>query len=533
MAATSEILRVISSSPGELQTVFQVLLGNALRLCVADFGLIFQIHGSGMKLMAHRGASRACLDYMRRGLDRPGPDTLIAQVIKSRAAVQFDDYARSQAYLDRDPLTVMAVERGGVRTILGVPMLREGELIGAISLYRKEVHSFTDRQIELLQSFAAQGVIAIENTRLLHELRAVVAAADRYRRCAQDYQSFHVRSADRARYAHRVRGAPMRGGHGLHRAPARRTFHILIQLPFSAVVRRSRAGDARQGGPRHPCRPRFGGRPRRPHTRQSWPTRSTSSARARRPRLSAPCWAYPLLRGGTAIGVIILTRLQARPFTEKQIELVTTFADQAVIAIENVRLFEAEQQRARELSKSLEQQTATSEVLRVISSSPGDLEPVFQTMLQNAARICEAKAGNIYRWEDAGLRLVTSHNAPPAFAEMLRRVPLRATANNPVGRMLKTKTLVHTADLAAQQPYIEKSDPAIVAAVDLGKVRTQLSVPLLKEDEFIGAITLWRDEIRPFEAKQIELVQNFAAQAVIAIENARLLKANCTNAPVI
>ncbi len=231
----------------------------------------------------------------------------------------------------------------------------------------------------------------------------------------------------------------------------------------------------------------------------------------------------PLLRGGTAIGVIILTRLQARPFTEKQIELVTTFADQAVIAIENVRLFEAEQQRARELSKSLEQQTATSEVLRVISSSPGDLEPVFQTMLQNAARICEAKAGNIYRWEDAGLRLVTSHNAPPAFAEMLRRVPLRATANNPVGRMLKTKTLVHTADLAAQQPYIEKSDPAIVAAVDLGKVRTQLSVPLLKEDEFIGAITLWRDEIRPFEAKQIELVQNFAAQAVIAIENARLL----------
>ena len=121
----------------------------------------------------------------------------------------------------------------------------------------------------------------------------------------------------------------------------------------------------------------------------------------------------PLLRGGTAIGVIILTRLQARPFTEKQIELVTTFADQAVIAIENVRLFEAEQQRARELSKSLEQQTATSEVLRVISSSPGDLEPVFQTMLQNAARICEAKAGNIYRWEDAGLRLVTSHNAPP------------------------------------------------------------------------------------------------------------------------
>ncbi len=224
----------------------------------------------------------------------------------------------------------------------------------------------------------------------------------------------------------------------------------------------------------------------------------------------------PLLREGTAIGVIILTRSQARPFNAKQIELVTTFAAQAVIAIENTRLL-------NELRQSLEQQTATSEVLGVISSSPDDLQPVFQTMLQNAARICEAKAGNIYRWEDNGLRLVESHDTPPAFAEFLRRAPLRATANNPVARMLTTKSLVHVADLAAQGPYIEKSDPAIVAAVDLGVVRTLLSVPLLKENEFIGAITLWRDAVRPFNDKQIALVENFAAQAVIAIENTRLL----------
>jgi two-component system NtrC family sensor kinase len=231
----------------------------------------------------------------------------------------------------------------------------------------------------------------------------------------------------------------------------------------------------------------------------------------------------PLMREGSSIGVIILSRGVVKPFTDKQIELVTTFADQAAIAIENTRLFEAEQQRTRELSESLEQQTATSEVLKVISSSPGDLEPVFQTMLQNAVRICEAKAGNIYRWDDGALRLVTTHNTPPAFAEFLRRTPLHATANNPVGRMQTTKSLVHTADLAAQQPYIERGDPAIVAAVDLGSVRTQLSVPLLKENVFIGAITLWREEIRPFDDKQIALVQNFAAQAVIAIENTRLL----------
>ena len=231
----------------------------------------------------------------------------------------------------------------------------------------------------------------------------------------------------------------------------------------------------------------------------------------------------PLMYEGEPIGVIGLSRSRVDPFAKREIDLVTTFADQAVIAIENVRLFEAEQQRTHELTKSLEQQTASSEVLQVISSSPGDLQPVFETMLQNAVRICDAKFGNIFRWDGDALHLVATHNIPPAFAELRRRSPFRPGPENHIGRMVATKAVVHVADLAADQRYIERRDPAAVAAVELGGIRTFVAVPMLKENELIGALIVYRQEIRPFTDKQIELVTNFAAQAVIAIENARLL----------
>jgi GAF domain-containing protein len=229
----------------------------------------------------------------------------------------------------------------------------------------------------------------------------------------------------------------------------------------------------------------------------------------------------PLMREGTPIGVIILWRKQVRPFTEKQIELVSTFADQAVIAIENVRLFEAEQQRTRELTESLERQTATSEVLRVISSSPGDLEPVFQAMLENATRICGAKFGILFRYEGGVFHPAAMTNVPPAFADFLDRqgsfAPVRGRL---FGRLVQTKKVIHVVDRATERT------PSPSARY--GAARSSIGVPLLKGKELVGAFFIYRTEVRPFTEKQIELVKNFAAQAV-SQSRIRVCSTSCAN----
>src|SRR5262249_35413513 len=226
--------------------------------------------------------------------------------------------------------------------------------------------------------------------------------------------------------------------------------------------------------------------------------------------------AVPLMREGAAVGVIALQRRKVRPFSDKQIELVTTFADQAVIAIENTRLLS-------ELRESLDQQTATSEVLQVISSSPGELEPVFNAILENATRLCEAKFGSLRLREGDAFRNVALHNAPLAYAEERRRNPLiRPRPTNPLGRVAATKQVVHIPDIQADQAYLAGAQ-GTVALVNIAGARTVLEVPMLKEDDLVGVITINRQEVRPFTDKQIQLVQNFAAQSVIAIENARLL----------
>jgi GAF domain-containing protein len=223
-----------------------------------------------------------------------------------------------------------------------------------------------------------------------------------------------------------------------------------------------------------------------------------------------------MLKDGRLVGAISIYRQEVRPFTDKQIALLQNFSNQAVIAIENARLL-------NELRESLQQQTATAEVLRVISSSPGELEPVFESMLANATGICEAKFGSLYLYDGENFRVGALHNAPAAFAEFRRREPVfHPPPGTGLAQIVATKRTDHARDITLQKGYVDRN-PIVVAAVELGGFRTVLTVPMLKDDDLIGCISIYRQEVRPFTDKQIDLVTNFAAQAVIAIENGRLL----------
>jgi GAF domain-containing protein/sensor histidine kinase YesM len=513
--ATSEVLKVISSSPGELQPVFASILENATRICQANFGTLYIVENDRYRTAAMHNAPTAFAEARGRDpLVSATGDTPLARMVTTKRAIQIRDVADEPAYqVDEQRRRFVAMT--GARSTVYVPMLKDEVLIGVITIFRQEVRPFTEKQIELLTSFAAQAVIAIENTRLLSELRE---ALDQQTATSHVLQAISSSPGEldpvfNAILDNAVRICGARFGNlalydgstmrlaATHNAPEEfakgRPKDTAIPLdisPLGTVVRTKQ----------------------KLHVADLANEEQYSKSYLVKLAGARTMVAVPMIKEGQLVGAINIYRQEVRPFADKQIALLENFAAQAVIAIENARLLS-------ELRESLEQQTATSEVLKVISSSPGELEPVFQTMLENATRICGANFGNLFLCDNDAFRVVAMFNAPPGYADIRKVKPLHPGPGSGLGRVALTKRVVHVADMREEEAY-KARDPFAVVGVEVAGIRTLLAVPMLKEDELIGVIIIYRQEVRPFTDKQIELVTNFAAQAVIAIENTRLLK---------
>ena len=525
-AATSEVLRIIASSPGALQPVFQVILRNATRICEAKFANLALVEGRELRVVAMYGAPRAFEDLRRREPAIPIGNSPMGRLFETKRMIHFPDLAATE------PFASSAVAKlAGARSLVAVPMFKEDELIGALAIYRQEVRPFTEKQIELVTNFAAQAVIAIENTRLLNELRQrtddLTESLNQQTATSQVLgviasspgdltPVFRVMLENATRLCDAKFGTLFFFENGNVRIGALTGVSEAIAKDFYNTAGRSPIPGSTVDRLLRDKRPLLS------------PDLLAEPAMSKSPVFRAGGRSYlgvPLLKDGEVIGAFGIYRKEVRPFADKQVALIVSFANQAVIAIENTRLLNELRQRTDDLSEALEQQTATSEVLGVISSSPGELQAVFDTMLERATCICEAKFGNLFLREGDAFRAVALHGEH-ADVESWRRDPVvrmnAETAGIPLQRLFSTKEIVHIADLANERSYLERR-PRIVRLVEETGARTLLLVPMLKEGTVIGVIGIYRQEVRPFSEKQIELVTNFAAQAVIAIENTRLL----------
>ena len=481
------------------------------RTVEASYGLMWLSEGDVFRTAAlHGDLPRAYVDLWRSGtLFRPGPHVLLSRVAISGQPLQVADLRSDAAYLSGDPLPVAAADIAGVRTLLAVPMVRHEQVVGAIGIYRKEIKPFTDKQIELVTNFAAQAVIAIENARLLHELRRSLqqqtATADVLKVISSSPGElgpvFEAMLANAVRICEANFGVLFRS-QGAEFYPAA---WAGVPPEYEEFLRR-----------RGPFRPTDGASlDRLLKTKQLVFTVDELAERHPGPAAefggARSLIAVPMFKDGELVGAIVIYRQEVRPFTDRQVALVSNFASQAVIAIENTRLL-------NELRESLQQQTATADVLKVISRSTFDLQTVLQTLVESATRLCDADKTNITREKNGAFYRAEAYGFSPEFQEYVKDVPIEAERGSSFGRALLEGRVVHIPDVLADSEY------TYLEGQRLGDYRTVLTVPMLREGVPIGVLSLTRSEVRPFTDKQIELATTFADQAAIAIENVRLFE---------
>jgi len=511
--ATAEVLGVINSSPGDLAPVFDAMLEKALRLCDAAFGIINTYDGELFHPVAMRSPP-ALADTFRSApnLPRASRHSGLRRIVLGEDVVQIEDLAADPVYQEGEARRV--IEAAGAHSYLGVALRLEGKLLGTIGTYRQEVRPFSDKQIALLQNFAAQAVIAMENARLITETRE---ALEQQTATAEVLQVINSSPGD----LKPVFDAILEKAHSLC-AAVHGALVVRDGDQFRAVATHGLPGQfaelLRQSFPSYPGAPyeRLLQGERLIHiqdqaaSEQTYPIGRASVEAGGRTLLFVP-----LRKDGTLLGYITAGRQEVRPFSDREIALLQNFAAQAVIAMENARLI-------TETREALERQTATAEVLQVINSSPGDLTPVFDAMLEKATRLCEAGFGELDVYDGQHFRVAATLGAPAAFDEWQKRRPAAFGPGTAPARIVGGENLVHTVDLKTTEAY-QRGDPMRRALVDLGGARTHLIVALRKDSALLGIIAVYRQEVRPFSEKQIALLQNFAAQAVIAMENARLL----------
>jgi signal transduction histidine kinase/HAMP domain-containing protein len=514
--ATSEVLSVISRSPTELRPVLDTIVETASRLCEAYDAVVLLSVGDKLTFAAHCGPIP--VDFTEWTINRRW--TAGRAFVDCKPIHVHDLAALGDEYPDGHAMAM----RLGHRTILSTPLLRRGEAIGVLTIRRTEVRPFSDKQIALLQTFADQAVIAIENVRLFEEVEARTAELTQsleYQTAISNVLSVISRSPDTLqpvlasivetaqRLCQSDRAQFFRLGDGKYHLAAEQGtdpdfLNYLAQNPISAEPG---SGSATSKAVREQ---------RTIHVPDV--LADAEFAGANRLGRGRSVLAVPLVRDRVVIGVITLAQNTVRPFTARQIELIETFASQALIAIENTRLFEVVEARTRELQELLEYQTATGEVLGVISRSPTDLQPVLATIVETAARLCGADKAIIRRRQGDSFVVVAAHGGTAAQRQYLAQHPVAADPRSVVGRVALTRRSVHIPDIRTE-PGFQQFDLAQEAGF-----ASLLAVPLSRKGELVGVLVLSHNDAYPFTSEQIERAETFADQAVIAIENARLFE---------